>query len=331
MEALFLSNEYRKFCYRLTALLREQGFVYTDTMWDPYKKGFKAFLQLERSLSDNSVEAYLRDIDKLTQFLQEKNNALSPANVTLPDLQQFIRWIGELGMTPTSQARIISGIRAFYKYCLIEDIVTKDPTTLLEAPKLKRALPDVLSFDEIEAIISQIDLSKPEGGRNKAILETMYSCGLRVSEVVNLKLSALYLDVGFIRVTGKGDKERLVPIGDAAAKYITIYKRDIRVHVPVKKGHEDILFLNRRGAKLTRVMIFLMLKELVKKAGITKNISPHTFRHSFATHLVEGGADLRAVQEMLGHESITTTEIYTHLDREFLRDTLQQFHPAFKG
>lgn len=299
-------------------------------MWDPYKKGFKAFLQLEKSLSDNSVEAYLRDIEKLTQFLQEKNNVTSPANVTLPDLQQFIRWVNELGMTPTSQARIISGIRSFYKYCLIENIVTKDPTTLLEAPKLKRALPDVLTFDEIENIIAQIDLSKPEGGRNKAILETMYSCGLRVSEVVNLKLSALYLDVGFIRVTGKGDKERLVPIGDAAVKYINIYRKDIRVHMPVKKGQEDYVFLNRRGAKLTRVMIFLILKDLVKKAGITKNISPHTFRHSFATHLVEGGADLRAVQEMLGHESITTTEIYTHLDREFLRDTLQQFHPAFK-
>jgi integrase/recombinase XerD len=299
-------------------------------MWDPYKKGFKAFLQLEKSLSDNSVEAYLRDIEKLTQFLQEKNNVTSPANVTLADLQQFTRWVNELGMTPTSQARIISGIRSFYKYCLIENIVTIDPTTLLEAPKLKRALPDVLTFDEIERIIAQIDLSKPEGGRNKAILETMYSCGLRVSEVVNLKISALYLDVGFIRVTGKGDKERLVPIGDAAVKYITIYRKDIRVHMPVKKGQEDYLFLNRRGARLTRVMIFLILKDLVKKAGITKNISPHTFRHSFATHLVEGGADLRAVQEMLGHESITTTEIYTHLDREFLRDTLQQFHPAFK-
>ena len=300
-------------------------------MWDPYKKGFKAFLQLEKSLSDNSVEAYLRDIEKLTLFLQEKNNVTNPANVTLADLQQFTRWVNELGMTPTSQARIISGIRSFYKYCLIENIVTIDPTTLLEAPKLKRALPDVLTFDEIERIIAQIDLSKPEGGRNKAILETMYSCGLRVSEVVNLKLSALYLDVGFIRVTGKGDKERLVPIGDAAVKYINIYRKDIRVHMPVKKGQEDYLFLNRRGAKLTRVMIFLILKDLVKKAGITKNISPHTFRHSFATHLVEGGADLRAVQEMLGHESITTTEIYTHLDREFLRDTLQQFHPAFKG
>jgi integrase/recombinase XerD len=298
-------------------------------MWEPYKKGFKAFLQLEKSLSDNSVEAYLRDMEKLTQFLQEKDNPATPGHITLTDLQQFIRWVGELGMTPTSQARIISGIRSFYKYCLIENIVSKDPTVLLEAPKLKRALPDVLTFEEIESIIAQIDLSKPEGGRNKAILETMYSCGLRVSEVVNLKISGLYLDVGFIRVTGKGDKERLVPIGQSGTKYINIYKKDIRVHIPVKKGHEDFLFLNRRGAKLTRVMIFLILKDLVRKAGITKNISPHTFRHSFATHLVEGGADLRAVQEMLGHESITTTEIYTHLDREFLRDTLHQFHPAF--
>lgn len=299
-------------------------------MWEPYKKGFRAFLQLERSLSENSVEAYGRDIEKLTQFLQQHGIEKNPAALELTDLQQFIKWVAELGMTPTSQARIISGIRAFYKYCSLEQIVTNDPTVLLEAPKLKRALPDVLGFEEIESIIGQIDLSKPEGGRNKAILETMYSCGLRVSEVVNLKLSQLHLDVGFIRVIGKGDKERLVPIGESATKYINIYRNDIRVHMPIKKGQEDILFLNRRGSKLTRVMIFLMLKDLVKKAGITKNISPHTFRHSFATHLVEGGADLRAVQEMLGHESITTTEIYTHLDRDFLRDTLQRFHPAFK-
>lgn len=300
-------------------------------MWEPYKKGFRAFLQLEKSLSDNSVEAYGRDIEKLTQYLQQQGLEKSPAALELQDLQQFIKWVAELGMMPTSQARIISGIKAFYKYCSLEQIVTNDPTVLLEAPKLKRALPDVLSFEEIESIIGQLDLSKPEGGRNKAILETMYSCGLRVSEVVNLKLSQLYLDVGFIRVVGKGDKERLVPIGSSASKYINIYRNDIRVHMPIKKGQEDILFLNRRGSKLTRVMIFLMLKELVKKAGITKNISPHTFRHSFATHLVEGGADLRAVQEMLGHESITTTEIYTHLDRDFLRDTLQRFHPAFKS
>jgi integrase/recombinase XerD len=298
-------------------------------MWDSYKNGFKAYLQLERSLSDNSVEAYLHDLEKLTQFLQQKKKLKNPDTIELKDLQQFVQWIAELGMTSASQARIISGLRGFYKYCYIENIVKNDPTLLLEAPKLKRALPDILSFDEIEKIIAQINLSTAEGGRNKAILETMYSCGLRVSELVNLRISALYLDVGFIRVTGKGDKERLVPIGSSATKYINIYKDEIRIHAKMKPGQEDILFLNRRGSKLTRVMIFLMLKELVKKAGINKNISPHTFRHSFATHLVEGGADLRAVQEMLGHESITTTEIYTHLDRDFLRKTLENFHPAF--
>ena len=285
---------------------------------------------MEKSLSDNSVEAYLRDVDKLTQFLQASQSARSPETVELKDLQSFLQWIAELGLNAATQARILSGIRSFYKYCYIEQIVKKDPTALLESPKLKRSLPDVLSFEEIEAIIGQIDLSKPEGGRNKAILETLYSCGLRVSEVVNLRISCLYLDTGFIRVIGKGDKERLVPIGDAAIKYIQLYQREIRVHMPNKPGHEDILFLNRRGSKLSRVMIFLLLKDLVKKAGIAKNISPHTFRHSFATHLVEGGADLRAVQEMLGHESITTTEIYTHLDREYLRETLHRFHPGFK-
>jgi integrase/recombinase XerD len=297
-------------------------------MWDAYKKGYKAWLQLEKSLAGNSVEAYLHDIDMLTSFLGA-TPANTPEKVTLKELELFVKSIAELGMAPSSQARIISGLRSFYKYCLQEQISTTNPTVLLEAPKLKRLLPDTLSFEEIENIIAQIDLSKPEGGRNKAMLETLYSCGLRVSELVNLKISCLYLDVGFIRVIGKGDKERLVPIGGDAIKYITIYKEDIRVHMNIKKGEEDMLFLNRRGHKLTRVMVFLILKELAKKAGITKSISPHTFRHSFATHLVEGGADLRAVQEMLGHESITTTEIYTHLNREYLRDTLQQFHPAF--
>jgi integrase/recombinase XerD len=300
-------------------------------VWEPYKKGFKAYLQLERSLSPNSIEAYLNDIEKLTNFLQAEGDLKNPSEVQLTDLQKFVQWVAELGMTPTSQARIISGIRTFYKYCLLEDISPVDPTALLEAPKLKRALPDVLSFDEIETIIGQIDVSTAEGTRNKAILETMYSCGLRVSEVVNLKLSQLYLDVGFVRVIGKGNKERLIPIGSSAIKYINIYRSTVRVHQPIQTGEEDILFLNRRGKRLTRVMIFLIIKDLVKKAGIKKTISPHTFRHSFATHLVEGGADLRAVQEMLGHESITTTEIYTHLDREFLRKTLQQFHPGFKS
>ncbi|HEX6191404.1 MAG TPA: site-specific tyrosine recombinase XerD [Chitinophagaceae bacterium] len=299
-------------------------------MWEPYKKGFKAFLQLEKSLADNSVEAYLRDIDKLTQYLQEVQSLKNPDDIVLQDLQGFIKWIAGLGMTAASQARIISGIKTFYKYCLLEHIATKDPTTLLESPKLKRSLPDVLSYAEIERIISAIDLSKPEGGRNKAILETMYSCGLRVTEVVNLRISQLYLEEGFIRVLGKGDKERLVPIGASAIKYINIYKKDLRVHVVPAPGNEDILFLNNRGRKLSRVMIFLIIKDLVTKAKIKKIVSPHTFRHSFATHLVEGGADLRAVQEMLGHESITTTEIYTHLDREFLRKTLEKFHPGFK-
>lgn len=298
-------------------------------MWEPYKKGFKAYLQLERSLSGNSIEAYLSDIEKLTSFLLSTDRKKNPSEVSLDDLQQFIRWVAELGMTPSSQARIVSGIRTFYRYCLLEDISPVDPTTLLEAPKLKRSLPDVLSFEEIELLINGIDLSTPEGTRNKAILETMYSCGLRVSEVVNLKLSQLYLDVGFVRVLGKGNKERLVPIGSSAIKYLDIYRKTVRVHQPVQPGEEDIVFLNRRGRRLSRVMIFLIIKDLAKSTGINKNISPHTFRHSFATHLVEGGADLRAVQEMLGHESITTTEIYTHLDREFLRRTLEKFHPGF--
>ena len=299
-------------------------------MWEPYKKGFKAWLQLEKSLAENSVEAYLHDIDKLTDYLQLTNKMVTPQELELKDLEKFVQWISELGMTVASQSRIISGLRSFYAYCYMEQVVTTNPTTLLETPKQKRALPDTLSFEEIENIIAQIDLSKPEGGRNKAIVETLYSCGLRVSELVNLRISCLHLDIGFVRVIGKGDKERLVPIGSAAIKYINIYKNEIRVHAAIKPGQEDFLFLNRRGSKLTRVMIFIMLKALAKKAGIVKSISPHTFRHSFATHLVEGGADLRAVQEMLGHESITTTEIYTHLDREYLRNTLHQFHPAFK-
>jgi integrase/recombinase XerD len=298
-------------------------------MWDSYKKGFKAWLQLEKSLSGNSVEAYLHDVDLVTQYLLATNQTKSPDEIVLKDLQQFLQWIGELGMTAGSQARIISGIRSFYKYCLLEQITTNNPIELLEAPKTSRKLPPVLALEEIAEMIAKIDLSKPEGGRNKAILETLYSCGLRVSEVINLKLSCLYLDLGFIRVIGKGDKERLVPIGRDAIKFINIYRNDIRVHVPIKKGEEDILFLNRNGKRLSRIMIFYVIKDLAKQAGITKNISPHTFRHSFATHLVEGGADLRAVQEMLGHESITTTEIYTHLDREFLRETLNRFHPAF--
>ncbi len=299
-------------------------------MWDAHKKGYKAWLRLEKSLSENSVEAYLRDVQHLTDYLQTIGDLKNPDAIVLKDLEKFTKWINELGMTNTSQARMISGLRSFFKYCLIEDIVTIDPAALLEAPKSQRKLPDTLSFEEIEQIIAAIDLSKPEGERNRAILETLYSCGLRVSELIHLKISQLYLDVGYIRVVGKGDKERLIPIGSDAIKYIGIYREQIRNHTSIKVGQEDVLFLNRRGSGLTRVMIFLMIKSLAVKAGITKVISPHTFRHSFATHLVEGGADLRAVQEMLGHESITTTEIYTHLDREFLRTTLSMYHPAFK-
>jgi len=299
-------------------------------MWDSYKKGYKAYLQLERSLSDNSVEAYMRDLEKLTQYLQATGQLKSPAEIQLKDLQDFVRWIAELGMNAASQSRVVSGIRNFFKYCLLENIVTKDPSVLLDTPKLSRKLPDVLSFEEIERIISHVDVSTADGARNKAILETMYSCGLRVSELVNLKISCFYPDIGFVRVIGKGDKERLVPIGRDAIKFIRIYKDQVRVHTMPQKNFEDILFLNKFGKSLSRVMIFYIVKDLAKKASIGKNISPHTFRHSFATHLVEGGADLRAVQEMLGHESITTTEIYTHLDRDYLRATLHQYHPAFR-
>lgn len=299
-------------------------------MWQPYIKGFKSWLVLEKSLADNSVDSYLHDIKMLTAYLEMTHPGFTPQEIELKHLENFVRYIHELGMTTASQARIISGVKSFFNYCVQENICTKNPTVLLESPKRIRLLPEVLSVHEIETMISAIDLSKPEGIRNKAILETMYSCGLRVSELVQLKISCLFFDVGFIRVTGKGDKERLIPIGNSAIKHIKQYQSFVRCFYPVIEGNEDFLFLNRRGKPLSRVMVFMIIKELALKAKIEKNISPHTFRHSFATHLVEGGADLRAVQEMLGHESITTTEIYTHLDRDFLRSTLQQFHPAFK-
>ena len=299
-------------------------------MWESSIKGFAAYLQLERSLSANSVEAYLRDIRKLTSYLQMQSIHLSPEGLSLEILQKFIHYIAELGLEPTSQARLISGIKSFYKYMLAEGLTSVDPTILLEAPKIKRKLPDVLSFEEIERMIAAIDLSRPEGHRNKAMLEVLYSCGLRVSELVGLRKSWLFLDTGFIRVIGKGDKERLIPIGREAIHYLSIYEAEHRRLGVIQPGYEDFVFLNRRGKPLTRVMVFLIIKELARLAGIPKNISPHTLRHSFATHLVEGGADLRAVQDMLGHESITTTEIYTHLDKQFLKKTLERFHPAFK-
>lgn len=289
--------------------------------------GFKSFLTLERSLSGNSVEAYLHDIEKLLQFLEYKNYSLTPSQIELMHLREFLKWINELGMSARSQARIISGIKAFYKYLLLENLVNADPTSLLEAPKLGRKLPDTLSIEEINKLIGAIDLSTPEGTRNQVMLETLYSSGLRVSELVNLAISNLHLESGFIKVTGKGDKERLVPIGGVASKLIETYIHHVRSHLTIKTGNADFVFLNRRGAKLTRVMVFLVIKQLAAKTGLKKKISPHTFRHSFATHLIEGGADLRAVQEMLGHESITTTEIYTHLDRDYLRSAIIQFHP----
>lgn len=299
-------------------------------MWDSYKKGYKTFLQLERSLSDHSIEAYLNDIEKLTNYLELLQPTMTIENITLNDLQEFLKWLNQFGLAASSQSRIVSGIRGFFKYCLLEKMITNDPSLLLETPVNKRPLPEFLSMEEIESMLSAIEAGTPEGTRNKAIVETMYSCGLRVSELVALKISSLYLDIGFIRVIGKGNKERLIPIGREAVKYLKIYILEIRKHAKIKKGFEDYVFLNKHGSSLSRVMIFYIIKDLAKKAGITKNISPHTFRHSFATHLVEGGADLRAVQEMLGHESIITTEIYTHLSREYLRETLQQFHPAFK-
>ncbi|MEO8886946.1 MAG: site-specific tyrosine recombinase XerD [Mucilaginibacter sp.] len=295
--------------------------------WQSAIKGFQAYLKLERSLSKNSIEAYTRDIGRLYEYTDTLPEKINPEHITLAHLRQFINWVVELGMIPSSQARILSGIKAFYKYLLMEDMIVSNPAELLESPKIQRKLPDTLSYEDINKMIEAIDLSKPEGARNKAILEVLYGCGLRVSELTELKLSNLYLDIEFIKVTGKGSKERLIPIGGAAIKAIKIWIEQVRVHVPIKKGEEDMVFLNRRGSRLSRMYIFMVIKQLAQITGIKKTISPHTFRHSFATHLVEGGADLRAVQEMLGHESITTTEIYTHLDREYLKGTISQFHP----
>jgi integrase/recombinase XerD len=295
--------------------------------WRSAIKGFQAYLKLEKSLSANSIEAYSRDIEKLYQYAQTREAPVNPEKIMLADLRQFINWVNELGMIPSSQARILSGIKSFYKYLLMEDVIKSDPSALLESPKIQRKLPDTLSYQDINKMIEAIDLSRPEGARNKAILEVLYGCGLRVSELTELKLSNLYLDIEFIKVTGKGSKERLVPIGGSAVKALKIWIGQVRVHTPVKKGEEDLVFLNRRGSRLSRVFIFMIIKQLAEQTGLKKTISPHTFRHSFATHLVEGGADLRAVQEMLGHESITTTEIYTHLDREYLKGTIIQFHP----
>lgn len=295
--------------------------------WKSHLHGFKNYLRLEKSLSGNSIEAYLRDLEKLISFLEYNQLDLQPEHLELKHLQNLLQWVTELGLSARSQARLISGIKAFYKYLILENYLKNDPTELLDSPRLGSKLPVTLSMQEIDEMIYQIDLSKAEGERNKAILETLYGCGLRVSELINLKLSNIYVDEGFIRVTGKGDKERLVPIGSQALKQISIYVNQSRVHLDIQRGYEDYAFLNRRGKVLTRTMVFIIIKDLAVRAGIQKNISPHTFRHSFATHLVEHGANLRAVQEMLGHESIITTEIYTHLDRNYLKAEILVHHP----
>lgn len=287
-------------------------------------------MQLERGMSKNSIDAYLRDVDKLRQYVEIKTLDQSPTEIETKTLEDFLTWLGTFSLNARTQARILSGIKSFYKYLLLEDIMEDSPAALIEAPRLSRKIPEVLTYEEVEAVLAAIDLSKAQGTRNRAMVEVLYACGLRVSELLNLKLSNLFLDVGFVKVIGKNDKERIVPIGAAAIKHLGFYLTERKAQRNVQKDFEDFVFLNRRGKDLSRITAFVMIKDLAKAAGIDKNVSPHTFRHSFATHLVEGGADLRAVQDMLGHESITTTEIYTHLDREYLKNTVLSFHPRNK-
>lgn len=295
--------------------------------WQQYIKGFEMYLSTERSLSKHSVEAYLRDVSGLALFLEENFVGISPQKITLKHLQKYIKQISDLGLSATTQGRILSGIRAFYKYLLAEEEVENDPTILLEWPRTARKLPDVLNEKEIDDLLNQIDRSNPDGERNRAMLEVLYGCGLRVSELVSLLISNIHANEEYLIVTGKGNKQRLVPVNQAALKHIDIYLKNVRSHIQIKKGNEDFVFLNRRGARLSRVMVFLIIKELVARAGIKKTVSPHTLRHSFATHLIENGADLRAVQEMLGHSSITTTEIYTHVSRRALKEVIEKHHP----
>ncbi|HUX59422.1 MAG TPA: site-specific tyrosine recombinase/integron integrase [Bacteroidales bacterium] len=293
--------------------------------WRQSFRNFETFLRLEKSLSENSIKAYLNDIGKLESYFTETGVTVTPVQVTYSDLKAFLVWYATDNNNTRTQSRVLSGVRAYYKFLLIEGEVQENPASLIESPKIGLKLPEVLSINEIDRMIAEIDLSKPEGHRNKAIIETLYGCGLRVSELVNLRITDIHYGEGFVTVTGKGNKQRLVPVSSKALKEIDIYKKD-RERLPLIYDR-NIIFLNRRGARLTRAMIFTIIKDLAAKAGIRKNISPHTFRHSFATHMIEAGADLRAVQEMLGHESILTTEIYTHIDRSFLRDTLIMFHP----
>ena len=294
--------------------------------WKQALQDYQHYLKIERGLANNSIQNYLLDVEKLILFLETNTISEDPIQIQKDTIQQFIYEISKT-VNPRSQARIISGLKSFFNYLVFEDYRNINPTDLIESPKIGRKLPDTLSLDDINALINAIDLSKPEGERNRAMLETLYGCGLRVSELINLRISDLYFDENFIKVTGKGDKQRFVPISEINKKYISIYQKEIRVHQAIKKGFEDIIFLNRRGKQLTRAMIFTIIKRLAKKIGLNKNISPHTFRHSFATHLLKGGADLRAIQQMLGHESITTTEVYMHIDRTHLSEVMNKFHP----
>lgn len=299
-------------------------------LWKTNIQDFKYYLQVEKSLSENSVMAYESDIEKLMIFATEQLSGKKPANITLKDLQAFLKYISEFHFTESTQSRIISGIKHFFKFLILENYIQDNPAELLETPRIIRKLPVFLSVEEIDTMLSLIDRSTSEGERNIAMLETMYSCGLRVSELISLKISDLHFNETYISIVGKGDKQRLVPIGGTAIKLIENYIKYHRTHIQIKKGSEDMVFLSKRGTPITRQMVFYVIKDLADKAGIKKTLSPHTFRHSFATHLVEGGADLRAVQEMLGHESITTTEIYTHLDQHFLRENILSYHPRNK-
>lgn len=295
--------------------------------WETEIREYRNFLKLEKGLSENSVQAYVNDLKKLAQFLDMQGMDVGPEKVEQETLHAFISWVNDLGLNARSQSRVISGIKSFFKYLVMEERVSSDPSLLLESPRIGRKLPEVLSIKEIDRLFAAIDLSKPEGRRNKAMLEVLYSCGLRVSELVGLRISDIYREEGFVRIIGKGNKERLVPFSSTALREIDHYMPDRNAMLDIDRGYADILFLNRRGKQLTRVMVFTIIRQLAEKSGLKKRISPHTFRHSFATHLVNGGADLRAVQEMLGHESIVTTEIYTHLDREYLREAIISYHP----
>ena len=319
---LYCKNDKKTLRFRVSAFLH-----FLSMNWTPDINGYKTYLQLERSLSGNTVEAYQRDIKKFVEYLELQGSEKTPQEIVRDDLSGYLTYLSELGLSARSQARMLSGVKTFYKYLLNEDLIDDDPTALLDMPRTEKKMPEVLTYDEVQRLLAVIDLSTDHGTRNRAMLETLYACGLRVTELINLKISNLYTDIEFVKVIGKNDKERIVPIGKEAVKHINFYKDSVRNRMKIPAESENILFLNRRGKKLSRVMVFNIVKDAAAAAGIEKNVSPHTFRHSFATHLIEGGANLRAIQDMLGHESILTTEMYTHLDNDFLRETIMTFHP----